>query len=86
MPIVATDAIRTNAARLVRMRLGATITPTAANRAVAPDGRLDILPGQGGVVMGIRLGDPVLDERGSYRAWRLARTHTDASAIGRSRY
>ncbi len=80
MPIVATDTIRTNAAKLVRMRLGATITPTAANRAVAPDGRLDILPGQGGVVMGIRLGDPALDGIGDHIEPGVSLGHTDASA------
>ena len=47
-----------NGARLVRTRLAGQIVPTAANRVVAPDGRLVTLPGQGGVVLGIRPGDP----------------------------
>ena len=70
---------RTNAARLVRTRLTAMITPTAANRAVAPDGRLDVLPGQGGVVMGVRLGDPALDWRGDHVEPGISLAHADVS-------
>jgi hypothetical protein len=47
-----------NGARLVRTRVTGRIVPTAANRVVAPDGRLRTLPGQGGVVVGIGTGDP----------------------------
>jgi hypothetical protein len=55
---VATEAIRLNLERLVRMRLGARVQPARANQVVAPDGRLVQRPGQGGVVLGIGLGDP----------------------------
>jgi hypothetical protein len=47
-----------NAGRLVRTRLSAIIQPTRANAAVAPDGRLQIRPGQGGVALDIALGSP----------------------------
>jgi hypothetical protein len=55
---VATKAIVLNAGRLVRTRLSAIIQPTRANAAVAPDGRLQVRPGQGGVALGIALGSP----------------------------
>jgi hypothetical protein len=71
--------LRTNSARIVRTRLAAAITPTAANRAVAPDGRLDVLPGQGGVVMGIRLGDIALNWRGDHVEPGVSLAHADVS-------
>ena len=46
-----------NSARLVTTRLRAQIQPGAANQVVRPDGILTVLPGQGGVVTGIALGD-----------------------------
>ena len=49
--------VRLNGDRLVRTRVTGLIMPTAANRVVAPDGSLRILPGQGGVVVGIATGD-----------------------------
>ena len=55
---MATKAIVLNAGRLVRTRLSAIIQPTRANAAVAPDGRLQVRPGQGGVALGIALGSP----------------------------
>jgi len=55
---VATNPIVLNAGRLVRTRLSAIIQPTRANAAVAPDGRLQVRPGQGGVALGIALGSP----------------------------
>ncbi len=54
---MATETIRSNRERLVRTRLGARVQPARANQAVAPDGRLMQRPGQGGVVLGIGLGD-----------------------------
>lgn len=63
---MATDVLGSNADRLVRSRLAATVTPTAANRAAAPDGRLEVLPGQGGIALGIRLGEPALARRGDH--------------------
>jgi hypothetical protein len=55
---VATEAIPINRERLVRMRLGAWVQPARANQVVTPDGQLVQRPGQGGVVLGIGLGDP----------------------------
>jgi hypothetical protein len=52
-----TRQVRLNSDRLVRTRVTGQIMPTAANRVVAPDGRLRTLPGQGGVVVGIATGD-----------------------------
>jgi hypothetical protein len=49
--------VRLNGDRLVRTRVTGQIMPTAANRVVAPDGSLRTLPGQGGVVVGIAIGD-----------------------------
>jgi hypothetical protein len=77
---VATDALRTNGARLVRTRLGAVIVPTAANRAVASDGAVEVLPGQGGVVLGIRLGDPALACKGDHVEPGMSLGHPDAAA------
>lgn len=47
----------TNAERLVTTRLKAQIQPASANQVVRPDGVFVTLPGQGGVVTGIGLGD-----------------------------
>ena len=47
-----------NTARLVTTRLKAQIQPGSANQVARPDGVLTVLPGQGGVVTGIALGDP----------------------------
>ena len=46
-----------NADQLVRTRLKAQIQPASANQVVRPDGVFCILPGQGGVVPNIGLGD-----------------------------
>jgi Domain of unknown function (DUF4438) len=54
---VATD-IALNDQRLICTRLAGMIQPAQANRVVAPDGRLLQRPGQGGVILGIGLGDP----------------------------
>src|SRR5215469_11291919 len=80
MQPMAIEALRINAARLVRTRLAAAITPTAANRVQAPDGRLEVLPGQGGIVMGIRLGDAALDWRGDHVEPGISLGHAEASA------
>jgi hypothetical protein len=77
---VATDALGSNAGRLVRTRLAATITPTAANRAAAPDGRLQVLPGQGGIALGIRLGEPALARRGDHVEPGLSLGHAEPAA------
>ena len=49
--------VGTNADRLVRTRLKAVVQPAAANQIVRPDGAFAVLPGQGGVVTGIGLGE-----------------------------
>jgi hypothetical protein len=49
--------VATNTERLVAIRLKAQIQPGSANHVVRPDGVLTVLPGQGGVVTGIGLGD-----------------------------
>lgn len=49
--------VSTNADRLVRTRLRAVVQPASANQIVRPDGAFAILPGQGGVIAGIGLGD-----------------------------
>lgn len=50
--------IATNADRLVRVRLVAPIAAPSVNVVTAPDGRVVGLPGQGGLVTGVGLGDP----------------------------
>jgi hypothetical protein len=77
---VGTDALRTNGARLVRTRLSARIVPTAANSAVAANGALEVLPGQGGVVLGIRLGDPALARKGDHIEPGVSLGHLDTAA------
>ena len=47
----------TNSANLVTTRLKAIIQPTSANQFVRTDGVFATLPGQGGIVTGIALGD-----------------------------
>jgi hypothetical protein len=49
--------VATSSARLVTTRLRAQIQPASANTVVRPDGVFITLPGQGGVVTGIKLGD-----------------------------
>lgn len=51
-------SIATNAHRLVRVRLVAPIAQPAVNVVTMPDGRAVGLPGQGGLVTGVGLGDP----------------------------
>jgi hypothetical protein len=47
----------TNAARLVRTRLAGVVSPASANAVVSPAGRAEVLPGQGGVLTSVQLGD-----------------------------
>ena len=49
--------IATNAQRLVQVRLVAPIAAPSVNVVTAPDGRMIGLPGQGGLVTGVGLGD-----------------------------
>ena len=77
---MATSAPATNARRLVRTRLKAQILPAAANRVIAPDGRLHTLPGQNGVVTGIALGSPAGGWAGDHVEPGLSLGHPDAAA------
>ena len=47
----------TNAARLVRTRLAGVGSPASANAVGSPAGRAEVLPGQGGVLTSVQLGD-----------------------------
>lgn len=53
---VATE-LATNAARLVRTRLAGVVSPASANAVVSPAGLAEVLPGQGGVLTSVQLGD-----------------------------
>ena len=72
--------VATNAARLVRTRLAAWVQPTAANRVVTPSGEAQTLPGQGGVVTGIRLGDRAGPWAGDHVEPGLSLWHKEPSA------
>jgi Domain of unknown function (DUF4438) len=54
--LVATE-LATNAARLVRTRLVGVVSPASANAVVSPAGLAEVLPGQGGVLTSVQLGD-----------------------------
>ena len=69
-----------NGDRLVRTRLTGRIVPTAANRVVAPDGRLRTLPGQGGVVVGIGPGDPAAGWAGDHVEPGISLGHPEEAA------
>jgi hypothetical protein len=55
---VPTDLPLFRTERLVQTRLTGQIVQSEANAVARPDGRLTVLPGQGGVVLGIGPGDP----------------------------
>src|SRR5262245_57903375 len=75
-----TNGIATNARRIVRTRLAAWVQPAAANRVVTPSGEAKILPGQGGVVTGIALGDRAGPWAGDHVEPGLSLWHPDAAA------
>lgn len=75
-----TNPISLNTARLVRTRITGQVIATAANRPVLPDGRLATLPGQGGVVLGIGLGDPAGGWAGDHVEPGVSLGHPDAAA------
>lgn len=77
---MAIEAVRTNAARLVRTRLAACIQPTQANRANDAAGVAHTLPGQGGVRLGVRLGDPASGFLGDHLEPGIALHHPDPAA------
>jgi hypothetical protein len=54
---VPTDRPPFRTERLVPVRLAGQVVQAAANAVIRPDGRLTVLPGQGGVVLGIGPGD-----------------------------
>jgi hypothetical protein len=69
-----------NAERLVRTRLAAWVQPAAANRIVTPSGEARTLPGQGGVVTGIGLGDRAGPWAGDHVEPGLSLWHPDPQA------
>ena len=74
------QCVATNAARLIRTRLAAWVQPAAVNRVVTPFGEARTLPGQGGVVTGIRLGDRAGPWSGDHVEPGVSLWHTDPSA------
>ncbi len=70
----------TNANRLVTTRLRAQIQPASANTAVRPDGVFTTLPGQGGVVTGIQLGDVAGKWAGDHVEPGVSLGHPDPTA------
>jgi hypothetical protein len=72
--------LRSNADRLVTTRLSAWIQPGSANTVVAPSGKIKTLPGQGGVVTGIGLGDPAGSWVGDHVEPGLSLGHPDPLA------
>jgi hypothetical protein len=74
------SGIATNAGRLVGTRLCAWVQPAAANRVVTPSGETRTLPGQGGVVTGIGLGDRAGPWTGDHVEPGLSLWHPDPAA------
>lgn len=72
--------VATNAQRLVTTRLKAQIQPASANVVVRPDGRVITLPGQGGVVIGIGLGDVASRGVGDHVEPGVSLGHADPAA------
>lgn len=72
--------IATNVQRLVRTRLAGVVAPPSVNRVVTPTGQAAALPGQGGVVLGINLGDPACGWAGDHVEPGLSITHPDPLA------
>ncbi len=70
----------TNADRLVTTRLRAQIQPASANQLVRPDGTFHTLPGQGGVVTGIKLGDVAGKWAGDHVEPGVSLGHSDPQA------
>lgn len=70
----------TNTERLVTTRLKAQIQPGSANQCVRPDGVFNVLPGQGGVVTGIGLGDVAGKWVGDHVEPGVSLGHPDANA------
>jgi len=79
--MTATTELASNAGRLVRLRMTAVIQPAAANRIVTPDGVNLVLPGQGGVVAGIALGDRAGGWLGDHVEPGLSLGHPEAEAM-----
>ena len=70
----------TNANQLVTTRLRAKIQPASLNVIVRPDGSTHALPGQGGVVTGISLGDVASRWHGDHVEPGASLGHDDPSA------
>jgi hypothetical protein len=69
-----------NTSRLVTTRLRAQIQPASANTVVRPDGVFVTLPGQGGVVTGIKLGDVAGRWAGDHVEPGVSLGHADPAA------
>jgi hypothetical protein len=74
------SGVRSNAGRLVTTRLSAWVQAAAANCIVAPSGAVKTLPGQGGVVTGIDLGDRAGSWIGDHVEPGLSLGHPDPAA------
>lgn len=70
----------TNSSKLVTTRLKAQIQPASANQALAPNGVLHTLAGQGGVVTGIALGDVAGKWAGDHVEPGVSLGHPDPAA------
>ncbi|MDB5542020.1 MAG: hypothetical protein JWQ89_3747 [Devosia sp.] len=70
----------TNAHRLITTRIKAQIQPGSANVVVRPDGISQTLPGQGGVVTGIGLGDVASRWTGDHVEPGVSLGHADPAA------
>ncbi len=75
-----------NTARLVTTRLKAQIQPASANTVVRPDGVFVTLPGQGGVVTGIKLGDIAGRWAGDHVEPGVSLGHADPAAYHAIRF
>jgi hypothetical protein len=73
-------ALATNAERLVTSRIAAWVQPASANCVVAPSGKVRTLPGQGGVITNIRLGDRAGPRIGDHVEPGLSLGHPDPQA------
>jgi hypothetical protein len=78
--------VATNTANLVTTRLKAQIQPASANQVVRPDGVLTTLPGQGGIVTGIGLGDVAGKWRGDHVEPGVSLGHPDPQAYHAIRF
>lgn len=75
--------VATNAGRLITQVLAGEVWPPLADRhgfRVDPDGRAFLLPGMGGVTLGVHCGDPATGYAGDHVEPGLSVRHRDAAA------